>query len=178
MMKRIGDDQFSVEFELDTTTGDPDVDEWLNGYMRFVVGGMPVGDGSRNVSLNAGTVAIAELLANRGRRAHPKLIQQSAESLFRRAFSALAEDTGQSDAQVAQEWATYSRLYGIARGYEVFDDYDAFLVEDAERARYIWRHASEPMSQVHEQILRPGQFDDVLEAFLGEMRRLAPGIVK
>jgi hypothetical protein len=177
-MRRVGDEQFAVEYELDPPAGDASVDRWLNGRMCFVVGGVAIGDARRTISLNAATVAAKELLANRGRRSAPELMQEPAKSIFRIVFGALSEDTGQSDEQVASDWKKYSHLYGLARGLEVFDDWDAFLVEDAVQARYIWRHASKPESPVNEQVLRPGQFDDVLEAFIGEMRLAASDIVK
>jgi hypothetical protein len=176
-MKRIGDDQFAVEFNLNPPTGDREIDDRLYGRMCFIVGGVPIGNAEDDVSLNIGAVEMARLGANRGRRSNPTLMQKSAEDLFRTVFCALTEDKGQTDAQVAEDWATYSPFLGIAR-FEPFDDWDAFLVEDADHARYIWRHRSESASQVHEQALRPGQFDDVVEAFVNEVRRIAPGIVK
>lgn len=176
-MRRIGDDQFAIDFELNPPTGVREVDDRLYGRMCLIVGGIPIGNAEDDVSLSIGAVELVRLRANRGRRNNPTLMQKSAEDLFRTVFSALTEDKGQTDAQVAEDWATYSPFLGIAR-FEPFDEWDAFLVEDVDRARYIWRHSSESASQIHEQALRPGQFDDVVQAFLNEIRRLAPGVVK
>lgn len=177
MTKQIGDELFAIEFELNPFSGDCAFDEWLWGRMRFIVSGVPIGDIEHVVSVDSGTVEIARLLANRARRSNPELIQMPTEDLFRKVYSALTEDKGQSDTQVAEDWATYSPLLAVPR-FESFDNWDAFLVEDTNRARYVWRDRSELTPKVYEKALRPGQFDDTLEAFLDEMRRLAPDIIK
>jgi hypothetical protein len=178
MMNYIGTDDFAVEFDLDPRTDNPEMDSWLYGHLRFVVGGRPVGDGARSVSLNDGTVGIAGLIANRGRRSNPQLLKQSTDAIFHTLFGALYKDTGQSDEQVNRDWAMYAVLLGIPKGFESFDGWQAFLVEDSSQARYVWRQMSDASSPIHEQALRPGQFDEVLETFMKEMRRLAPNVVK
>jgi hypothetical protein len=172
-MKTIGNERFAVEFDLEPRTGDPEADSWLFGHMRFVVGGRAIGNDEDLVSLRAASAALSELVANRGRRDRSALMRRSAEAIFKIAYEALYVDNGQTDEQLAMDWDDYSPLLGVAKGFEAFDGWQAFLVEDELVGRYVWRDMRAPtMSQVEEQILKRGEMDDVLEAFLAEMKSL------
>ena len=172
-MKTIGNERFAVKFDLTPRTGDPDEDSWLFGRMSFVLGGQIIGNAADTVSLRAASAALSELVANRGRRCRSALMEQSAESIFNIAYEALYVDKGQTDEQVAMDWDNYSPLLGIAKGFEAFDGWQAFLVEDELVGRYVWRDMRVPTFQVQEQAMKRGGMDDVLEDFLGEMKSLA-----
>src|SRR3712207_5529152 len=104
MTKRIGDNDFSVAFELNPTGADSEVDGWLWGRICFIVGGAEIGDFNSIVTLNTEAVELARLLMNRGHRQDPELMRKPTVELFYTIFRALTEDRGQSDAQVAEDW--------------------------------------------------------------------------
>ena len=169
MITRIGDSCFAIEYSLGPRSGNVSIDHWMEGNVRFVAGGLPLGDFETETSLNAAWAASKELVANRGRRFVNRLMTQSPIRAFHEIFSALSIDSGQSHEQVAADWDKYSPLFGLWRGLDVFNRWDAFLIEDGRSARFLWRSIESPTA-VHEHGLVPGQFDDILEGFIDAMK--------
>jgi hypothetical protein len=105
-------------------------------------------------------------LANRGRRQNTRLLTLPLLDAFREVYSALHVDTGQPEEEVERAWERYSRLYFVPTGFDVFDGWMGFLVEDQVRARYMWR---DPDDSIRETWLQTGEFDNVIDAFLTEL---------
>ena len=170
-------ERFAVEYELLSpetlleVLGEPALSDaerayWLFGRIRFWAGGTAIGDYEPSAAL---TVALAsfepQLLANRGKRQDPRFMTGAAELVFHRINSAIYEDDERNKEQIAQD-LDFARFYGIPAGFDAFDGWMAFLIEDGGRGRYLWSKRDRVIREV---VLDSGEFDDALEAFLSDL---------
>ena len=106
---------------------------------------------------------LGDLLVNRGQRFDETLFGAPAEEVFSKIFSALSIDSGQSDDEVARDEAFYSRFRVVARGFDIFDNWDGFLIEDHVVGRFLFRRVN---SELKEATIPAGEFDRVLDEFV------------
>jgi hypothetical protein len=145
--------------------------KWLYGHICFWAGGKRLGDFDDTVTLG---VAIAEgnhILSHRGTRCDPELMSKSAQESFRIMDNALYEDDERTLEEIEADGAKYWR-FAVHALTEAFDRWKVYLVEDELRARLIWRQLHDDDCTVHEAILLPGEFDDILEAVVQELQRM------
>ena len=84
-------------------------------------------------------------------------------------YEALYDDPGdRSYREIAELAERYERFEVLPRGFDVFDGWRAFLVEDRIAARLLWRS---PDGTIHEARIGAGEFDRVIDAFLTELER-------
>ena len=152
---------FSVEYELDPAVAQDQ--RWLYGHMCFWVRGNMVGEYEEIATLNVALAVLPELLGNHGKRFDPILFSAPVEEAFSKIFSPLCIDSGQPDDQVARDEELYSRFTAVARGIDIFDNWDAFLIEDQFTGRFLFRRVN---SEVREAKIPAGEFDRVLAEFL------------
>ena len=115
------------------------------------------------------SVALAScrnLLRFSGNRGDGRLIAMPAADAFMEIYSALFVDNGQSDDQVKRDAEYYTRFAAIPMGFDVFDSWMAFLIEDRTTSRYLWKKMASEADHVHETMLLEGEFDAVLSGFV------------
>ena len=95
---------------------------------------------------------------------------RNAADIFETINRALYIDDGRSDEQVKLDWQKYSVFIATPRALDVFDGVKAFLIEDGNRGRFIWKETEDSDGDVREAKLREGEFDDALETFLQEIQ--------
>ena len=131
-MMIVGDPgRFAIQFELD----EPVDGEWLFGHFCFRVGGTAVGDWSARASLATGRGLLQTLVSWKGKRRVDRLMAISATEAFAEIEFALFEDDSRSDEAVERDSAFYSRFIAIPTGFDVFDEWMAFLIEDDAKGR-------------------------------------------
>lgn len=163
-------DSFAIEFEVDPIPQGASEEHikymryFILGRMCFWVNHQQIGDYDLGGSLSVAAADLPTLLEKTGRRYAPALNAESAEKAFHTINDALYIDKGQPDEQVRQDWKTYSGFIAIPMGFDVFDEWKAFLVEGDQKARYLWLNYDEGV--VHEAILAIGEFEACIQEFL------------
>jgi Immunity protein 42 len=156
--------RFGIEFEVDF----PEVEghKWLLGHVYFWANGVAIGDRYKVGSLTAAAHSMAQLLRYRGRRTASELMDKSSSEIFHLIDHALFVDDGRPDGQVEADWQRYSVYIAKPTGLGIFDGWKAYLIEDERHGRYIWRETRRRGSAIHEAVLKAGEFDDAVEAFI------------
>jgi len=155
----VGDpSRFAIRFELE----EPVDERWLFGRCCFSAGGIAIGDWAVRASLATGHAMLQTLLLRNGTRRADRLMTIPATEAFVEIESALFEDDSRSDETVEKDSDFYSRFIAIPSGFDVFDEWMAFLIEDDVKGRLIWNklpYAGPP----REVWLAAGEFDAVLQ---------------
>lgn len=165
----IGDSgRFAIEFcvEHDETS-------WLFGKFAYLIGGARLGNYDNGASLNVAFASLKHLADFSGQRFAPELIHAPAAEVFGTIDRALY--TGDDDAleNLDFAWEKYKVYHAAPPGFDVFDYWKCYLIEDETIGRLIWARiglARGECGEVHEQRLRSGEFDSVVESFLKHMR--------
>ncbi len=132
----IGDrGRFAIEFQVD----EPRLEHWLFGKLCYRVGGQEVGDYDLGGTLNGAVGAFIRLLEFKGSRQEPTLMSSPAADVFNRIDGALYIDSGQSDLQVRTDWESFKRFHAWPVGFDVFDDWKCYLIEDDKIGRFLWK---------------------------------------
>jgi hypothetical protein len=157
----IGDpDTFAVMFDVAEAPT-----PWLFGKCSYIVGNAVVGNYHAGCSLRVAIGAMRFVLEYRGRREDAELMRATTAEAFSQMNGGLYVDAGQSDERVAADKARFLRLEAINIGLDVFDGWKCFLVEDHDRARFIWCH-EQAEEAPREVALAPGEFDTVVAEFV------------
>jgi hypothetical protein len=158
-MMIVGDPgRFAIQFELDESVNG----EWLFGHFCFRAGGTTIGDWLTRASMATGRGLLQHLLSYRGKRRADRLMTIPATEAFAEIEAALFDDDSRSDAAVERDSAFYSRFIAIPTGFDVFDYWMAFLIEDNAKGRLIWNEY--PYSESPQELwLRAGEFDAIIE---------------
>ncbi|MQY18353.1 Imm42 family immunity protein [Nocardia macrotermitis] len=159
--------RFAVEYELEPVrAGDAELARWMFGRIRWWCGGDAVGRFDRHGTVREVAVIAQRLLDQGGGRCAEGLLNVPAAEVVRVVTEALFGSGERSDAQIVADGARYWPLF-VSPRTEVFDAWDVVVVEGATRARLIWGLVGHP--EISECELSPGEFDDVLRAFLGTL---------
>lgn len=155
--------RFAVEADLDKVGAE---DPFLLGRFCFWVGEEAVGDYELGGALSVALASCSNLLRFSENRGDGRLIAMPAADAFIEIYSALFVDNGQSDDQVKRDAEYYTRFVAIPMGFDVFDSWMAFLIEDRAIGRYLWKKMASEDDPVHETMLMKGEFDSVLSEFV------------
>jgi hypothetical protein len=151
------------EFDLRSTEQN-DISTWIYGTMCLWAGGHRIG---RHDELCAMTVAMAgfpSILRNKGKRSNPALMTKSARAVFRIVHRALyGAHENLSYRQLVALTQPFDCLSVLHKGFDVFDGWDAYLIEDGTVGRLIWRG---PDRRIREVRIDAGEFDHMLDEFL------------
>jgi hypothetical protein len=168
-------DRVAVEFALDPSL-QAEHPSWLFGTMCLWVGGHRIG---RHDEICAMTVALSSfpgLLRNRGNRADPALMACSAGDAFEAIYEALyADQTELSYSETSARVCRYRRFEAVPNGFDVFDGWHAFLIEDRLIGRLVWRR---PNDSIMEARIGTGEFDRVLDRFLAALEQIRLSVSK
>ena len=159
-------DVFAIEYEFDETAVARN-EHWLHGRMCFWIGGTQVGDFGGTATLAVALALFPDLLADSGKRNDEGLFRLPASAAVDRIFSALSIDSGQSNAQVSRDEAFYSRFRAVPAGFDIFDNWDVYLIEDQAGGRLLFRKVGGP---VGEATLPVGEFDRVVQDFVNALQ--------
>jgi hypothetical protein len=113
------------------------------------------------------TVAMAgfpPILRDKGKRSNPALMTKSARAVFRIVHGALyGAHENLSYRQLVALTQPFDCLSVLHKGFDVFDGWDAYLIEDGTVGRLIWRG---PDRRIREVRIDAGEFDHMLDEFL------------
>jgi hypothetical protein len=158
-------DRFGVKFEIDLP-----YEHWLFGRMCYIVHNQCVGNYENGASLAVAINGLTSLMQFSGARNEESLITKPAADVFTEIDNALYLDRGQSDGRVARDRTYYWRFHAKPTGFDVFDHWKCYLVEDERVGRFLWVNLRDETKQVHEQQLARGEFDAVILSFLQYVR--------
>jgi hypothetical protein len=165
-MPIIGDpSRFAIEYELDENHGGV----WTYGRFCYWCGGRRVGDYELGASLRDVLFQLEQLVKHYERlRANPRFDAMSASTVFHTLHAAFCRDIDDDTFALAAEeqW----RRHEVIPNVDVFDDWKGFLVEDERAARLVFARA--PYDEVTELVLKPGEFDFVLDATLASLGKI------
>ncbi|MEP7287251.1 MAG: Imm42 family immunity protein [Chloroflexota bacterium] len=161
---------FAIEFEVDDP---PALDahtleqhtHYVFGKMCFWVEDSMVGNYELGGVLGVATANFTPLLRNKGSRRDPDLWSKPAEIVYKTIDDALYVDSGQTDEQVSLDAKKYGKFIATPNGFDVFDDWKAYLIQGDTSARYIWKQRYDE-GIVHEALLGVDEFDLRLQEFV------------
>jgi hypothetical protein len=160
-------ERIAVEFDLWPSS--PDTQSWLFGTMCLWAAGKRIGRHEEQRAMTVGMAAFPHVLLNAGTRRDDTLMAMPAEQAFATICDALYGDPdGRTDKEIDEISRRYVRFEVLPGGFDVFDGWRAFLVEDRIAARLLWRSAHDV---IHEARLGAGEFDRVIDGFLTELER-------
>ena len=161
--------RFAIEARLNEVGVE---DPFLLGRFCFWVEEEAVGDYQLGGALSVALASCRNLLRFSGNRDDGRLIAMPAADAFTEIYSALFVDNGQSDNRVKRDSEYYTRFVAIPTGFDVFDSWMAFLIEDRTMGRYLWKKTASEADHVHETTLQEGEFDAVLLKFVNRFGML------
>jgi hypothetical protein len=160
----------AVEFALRPAA--PQHRQWLFGRMCLWIGGHRIGRHDEDCALTVALTSLAAVLDHAGRREDAALMALTAEEAFAAVHDAIYVDLGEdeSDPALLQRVRHPQRFEIAARGFDYFDGWHAFLIEDRLNGRAVWRSTDHV---IHEARIGAGEFDRVLDGFLRELERVS-----
>jgi hypothetical protein len=160
-------DRIAVEFDL--WPSEPEAKEWLFGTMCLWAAGQRIGRHDEQCAMTVALASLPHVLLDKGKRSDAALMAMPAAKAFSTMYEALYGDPGdRPDREIAERAERYERFEALPRGFDVFDGWHAFLIEDRIAARLLWRS---PDDAIHEARIGAGEFDRVIDAFLTELER-------
>jgi hypothetical protein len=160
-------DRIAVEFELNAADSE-EVRKWLFGRMCLWAGGQRIGRYDEGCAMTVAMASFPLILQRKSRRSDATLMRMPAAPAFATIHNALHGDADPPEGEDAIEGRFYARFEVLDRGFDVFDGWSAYLIEDRIVGRLIWRA---PDQHIHEARLGAGEFDRVLEQFLTALER-------
>ena len=159
-------DRIAVEFDL--WPSEAGHKKWLFGTMCLWAGGERIGRDDEQCAMTVALASFPDVLAQAGKRGDAALMAMPAPAAFETMHDAIYGDDG--DTRSGREISALAREYGrfdvLPGGFDAFDGWKAFLIEDRMAARLLWRS---PDGAVHETRIGTGEFDRVIDAFLTEL---------
>jgi hypothetical protein len=160
-------ERFAVEFEL--WPSNPDTQSWLFGTMCLWAAGKRIGRHDEQCAMTVGMAAFPHILLDAGERRDDTLMAMPAEQAFAAMYEALYGDPDErTNREIDELSRRYARFEILPGGFDVFDGWLAFLVEDRIAARLLWRS---PDDTIHEARIGAGEFDRIIDGFLTELER-------
>jgi len=156
-MTIVGDSTvFATRYALDADHGGSS----LFGKLCFVLNEVDVGDYELGTSLRTMAMLLVPIVKDAGNRRDDWLYGLSAQELFDTLHGALFGEDSRYDERATDEcWARFDILPQI----DVFDAWQAFLVEGDDSARLVYKAPSDP-GTVQESRFAPVVFDTVVRA--------------
>ncbi len=152
---------FFVDYELGSSdSGAPLVS------FAFRVGDEALGDANIDLGVRAVLDALAPILRHEGDRRDEALFPMSLEVLLRRLEVGVSiyADPG---FDAGRDWKRFLRFLVLPPQLSTFRGWSAYLIEDEERARLLWR--SPERADAREATLRLGELEAALRAFCAEL---------
>jgi hypothetical protein len=160
-------ERIAVEFDL--WPADPATKKWLYGTMCLWVDGKRIGRHDEQCAMTVGMAAFPYILLDAGRRRDDALMAAPAEQAFNTLYDALyGGEVERTDEEIDDLSRRYAHFEVLPGGFDVFDGWVAFLIEDRMVARLLWRS---PDDVVHEARIGAGEFDRMIDGFLTELER-------
>lgn len=160
-------DRIAVEFDL--WPSEPEHKQWLFGTMCLWAGGQRIGRHDEQCAMTVAMAGFPHILRDAGKRRDDALMAMSAVDAFTTIHDALYGDPAdRSDREIDELSRRYVRFEVLPRGFDVFDGWWAFLIEDRIAARLLWQS---PNEVIHEARIGAGEFDRVIDGFLTELER-------
>lgn len=157
MMPIIGKkDRFATQYELNPDSGG----EWMFGRFCYWCGGRMIGDYDLGTSLRDALFQLEETTKGTSDRINERLYRTNPIQTFRLLDAALFGAVSLDDQEVAEHenWAKHSILPAV----DVFDQWKAFVVEEATASRTIF--ARDPYQEVYTVDLGRSEVAEILEA--------------
>ncbi len=165
-------ERIAVEFDLWPPT--PENRRWLFGTICLWAAGQRIGWHDEQCAMTVARVEFPHILRNAGKRRDPSLMAMPAAQAFETIHRALYDNADDlSDREIDELSERYVRFEALPRGFDAFDGWLGFLIEDRVAARLIWR---DPDDMIGEARCGAGEFDRVIEGFLTELERQSGGV--
>lgn len=152
-----------VAFEFMLTPVSEDHRKWLFGRLCLWAGGRRIGRYDEDCAMTVALATFPEILAHAGRRSDPGLMRRPTDEAFTVLYDAVYGNDESRYGSRAQHFLVSSH------GFDYFDGWTAFLIEDRLSGRLIWRS---PDRLLHEVIVDAGEFDTVLGEFVSTLARV------
>lgn len=136
-------ERIAVEFDL--WPSDPDTRHWLFGTMCLWANGKRIGRHDEQCAMTVALASFPYVLRDAGTRTDAALMAMPAAQAFGTMHGSIyGDDDGtRSDREISDLVERYRRFEVLPSGFDVFDGWVAFLVEDRMVGRLLWR-APEP----------------------------------
>jgi hypothetical protein len=162
-------DRIAVEYELHKV--EPKYRRWLYGNMTLWAAGQPI---NRHDELAAMTVALTSfpgILRDAGQRSDPRLMAKPAEEVFDIIYDSIYGDEPERTYHESLQIHLHFQPFEVApSGFDVFDCWHIYLIEDRVVGRLIWQG---PDKVVRETRIGAGEFDRVIDTFLTQLEELS-----
>jgi hypothetical protein len=160
----------AVEFALRPAA--PQHRQWLFGRMCLWIGGHRIGRHDEDCALTVALTSLAGIPQHAGNRADADLMAMPATAMYETLYAALYADPANDESHetIAARARRYERFEITTSGFDYFDGWKAFLVEDAPVGRAVWRAPDATIREAH---IAAGEFDRVLDGFLRELERVS-----
>ena len=166
-------ERIAVEFQLKEV--EPESKSWIFGTLSLWVGGHRISRYRRHDEECAMTVALTTFpghLRHAGNRMDPALMAMPTERLFATLYDAVYEcPEDRSDEEIDELSRRYIRFEVFPNGFDAFDGWRGFLVEDRLIGRLIWRAWDDKI--VHEARIGAGEYDRVIDQYLTELEKIS-----
>jgi hypothetical protein len=161
-----------MAFEFELTPVEDELRRWMFGRMCLWIDGQRIGRHDEDCALAVALSSLAEIQKHAGKREDAALMSMPAADAFAVIHAAIYSDS--DDAEPYREASERVRRYQCfeiaSNGFDYFDGWHAFLIEDQLVGRAIWRS---PDDAIHEARVGSGEFDRVLDGFLSELERIS-----
>ncbi len=155
-------EEFGIECILDRRESDPP--KYVFGHIAMWAGGDRIGNFSITVMLGIPVQAFYSSLKYCGKRKDVALMAMSATQVVEFLDSALYGDNSYSLSELSELEEKYRRFFIGLDFSEAFDGEMAFLLEDDEGERFIWRdYTTKSAKEVR---LKPGTYKKVVESYI------------
>jgi hypothetical protein len=158
----------AIEFELRETS--EDVRSWLFGKICIWAAGQRIGRHDEECALTVALTTFPFVLADAGRRRDVTLLAMPAAEAFARIHAAIYEEDSpdRSYADTAKLVESFRRFEVLPNGFDAFDGWNGYLIEDRMVGRLVWRG---PDGAVQEARIGAGEFDRAIDGFLSALEQ-------
>lgn len=160
--------RIAIEFDLRETP--EDMRSWLFGKVYIWAGGQRIGRHGEECALTVALTTFPFVLADAGRRRDATLMAMPATEAFARIHAAIYEEDSpeRSYADTAKLVESFRRFEVLPNGFDAFDGWNGYLIEDRMVGRLLWRQTG---GAVHEARVGAGEFDRVIDGFLSALEQ-------
>lgn len=157
-----------VAFEFERTRWPDGYESWIYGYMCLWAGGERIGKHDEEVAMTVALASFPNFLKHTGKRIDRELMAMPKERAFTTLYGALYQGDDLTDEEIDELSERYRHFEISDGGFDYYDGWKAFLIEDKLVGRIIWR---KPDGTIHEARVGAGEFDRVVDGFLTALEK-------
>jgi hypothetical protein len=160
-------ERLAIEFDL--WPSEPAHAKWLFGTICIWAAGQRIGWHDEQCAMTVALASFPYVLLDAGKRADAALMAMPAAHAFETIHQALYGDPGErTNREINELSERYAPFEVLPGGFEVFDGWNAYLIEDRMVGRLLWRS---PDDAIRETRIGAGEYDRIVNGFLTELER-------